>query len=408
MTTDGIVLKRVNGVLYDHPVRQALTAIRMADGYRLTGDSTYLDRATRNAGRLLTRATPSGRALFFPYPYSFALHGNPNEVLRAPWYSAMAQGLALTAFVRLHEVTGEQQWRDAADATFESLKIRGPRSAPWVVHLDGSGYLWLEEYPFPPKPDRTINGHLFAAIGLYDYWQLTRDPTAKLLVQGALTTVRHYLPAWRRPGWVSRYCLAHAVQSTHYHLVHTELAYDIYHMTGSVWWGRLGDLLISDYPDDETVRGRVRFAATTHVGYKFDRAGRIVARKIVSLSQPSGAYASARRRVFGRSGVYLQMYDGVFAGYLVLERSRLSYIRGIVYRIDWDPSRVVTLQRGTYTAYEFSSSGVIDAWQTVIFPKLATMKVNERAIILGRLHYRVEDGSLAGLWLPATSGVALR
>jgi hypothetical protein len=408
MTPDGIVLKRVNGVLYDHPVRQATTAIRMADGYRLTGDGVYLDRAMRNAGRLLSRATRSGSALFFPYPYSFALHGDPNEVMRAPWYSAMAQGQALTAFVRLYELTQEEKWRDAADATFESLKIRGPRSAPWVVHLDGPGYLWLEEYPFPGKPDRTINGHLFAAIGLYDYWQLTRDPDARLLVLGALTTVRHYLPAWRRPGWVSRYCLAHPVQSTHYHLVHTSLAYEVYQMTGSTWWGRLGDLLVGDYPDDETVRGPVRLAATRHVGYRFDRYGRILASKVITLVRPSGALASARRRVFGRSGVYLQIKDGAFAGYLVQERSGLSYIRGIVYRIHWDPSRTVTLQRGTYTAYDYGATGIVNARLTLSLARVETMRVSERAIIRGRLHYRVEDGRLAGLWLPATGGVALR
>jgi hypothetical protein len=378
----------------------------MADGYRLTGNIAYLDRAKRNAERLLSRATRSGPALFFPYPYPFRVHGNADEILRAPWYSAMAQGQALTAFVRLFEATGDERWRDAAEATFESFRILGPRATPWVVRLDRSGYLWLEEYPLPGRPDQTINGHLFAAIGLYDYWLLTRDPDAKQLVEGALATVRYHLAAWRRPGWVSRYCLTHGVQSTHYHTVHAQLANDIYHLTGSVWWARLEDMLIEDYPDDESVHGPVGFAAGRHVGYRFDRSGRIVATKVVTLARPSGAAASARRRVYGRAGVYLQIQGGAFDGYLVQERSRLSYIRGIVYRIDWDPTRAVTLRRGTYTAYDYGPSGVV-AQRSVTIRRTTAMRTNGRAIILGRLHYRMEGGLLDGLWLPATSGVEL-
>jgi hypothetical protein len=320
----------------------------------------------------------------------------------------MAQGQALSAFVRLYQLTGDQRWRDAADATYSSFTIRGPRSTPWVVHLDGAGYLWLDEYPLRGDPDRTINGHLYAAFGLYDYWQLTGDPDARLLVQGALTTIRHYLATWRRTGWVSRYCIAHGIQSTHYHLVHTELANDVYHMTGSIFWARVQDLLIADYPDDETVHGGVSFAAGRHIGFKFDRSGRITARKVVTLARASGAYASARRRIVGRTGVYLEMANGVFAGYYVLERSRLSYIKGIAYRLVWDPFRTVTLQPATYTGFRYSASGAVEAHQSLTVAQPTAMQVSGRAIIFGRLHYRVEDGPLAGTWLPATSGVALR
>jgi len=44
-------------------------------------------------------------------------------VLRAPWYSGMAQGLAISLFSRLSVVTGEARWRQAATATFDSLLI---------------------------------------------------------------------------------------------------------------------------------------------------------------------------------------------------------------------------------------------------------------------------------------------
>ncbi len=405
---DGVAKYLLNGVAYDHPVRQASTALAMLNGYRLTGDPAYLDRAVRNADRLIATGVSDGGALYFPYPFSFALHSNKSETMKPPWYSAMAQGQALSAFTRLFEVTGDARWRAAADAAFESLKIKGPRiGKPWVVHLDASGYLWLEEYPFAPKPDRTFNGHLFAVLGLYDYWQMTHDPNALLLVRGALATVRAYSTAWRLPGGVSRYCMAHVVRNIHYHVLHTDLAYSVYHVTGTRWWAMLGDGFLADYPDYESVYGPVRFAATTHTGYKFDSAGRVVAHRTVVLVRASGADASSRRRVLGRSGVYLAISNGTFAGYLVPERPGLSYIRGIVYRIPWDPVRKLDVRKGTYTAFSFTADGSIDRRVAATMSATTRMHVAERAIILGRLHYRIIDGPWAGLWLPAGSGITL-
>ena len=90
------------------------------------------------------------------------------------------------------------------------------------------------------------------------------------------------------------------------------------------------------------------------------------------------------------------------------ERSRLSHIKGIVYRIRSDPSRTLTLGPGTYTGSDYGPNEAIEARQTVSVTEPTAMQVSSRAIILGRLQYRVDDGPLAGYWLPATSGVSLR
>ena len=132
---------------------------------RLEGD-IYALVASNDAGanRLIRMRTVRDFAWYYPYTYDFALHGLPTQVQRAPWYSAMSQGMALDLFTRLAQVTGDPVWRDAADHTFESFLLPPKAGVPWVVHTDASHNLWLEEYPRWPwtTSDFTLNGHLFA------------------------------------------------------------------------------------------------------------------------------------------------------------------------------------------------------------------------------------------------------
>ena len=60
-----------------------------------------------------------------------------------------------------------------------------------MANVDASGYLWLQEYP-ASSPDYTLNGFMFASIGLYDHYRATGDRRALELFKGAATTVAHY------------------------------------------------------------------------------------------------------------------------------------------------------------------------------------------------------------------------
>jgi hypothetical protein len=407
MDASGVMHKRVNGALYDHPTRQATAALSMLDGYRLTGDPAYLERARNNANHLLVTAVHFGEALFFPFPFDFSVHADPAATLKAPWFSALSQGMALSAFVRLFEATNEQKWRTAAEATFVSFRTPGPVTGrPWVVYIDPEGYLWLEEYPGGPVPDRTFNGHIIAIFGLHDYWQLTNDAEALRLIKGALTTLRGYEQSWRVPGGISRYCMAHPVQSAKYHVVHIDQLVDLYTMTGDPSWAQFADLFIADYPDP-AIGGVVSFGAGAHIGYRLDAAGRLVARRMTNLRRASRAHASARRTIVGASGVWLAIKDGSLAGYLVRETREQTYLRGIVNPITWEPPRTLALPVGPWTAYRFSPDGQpVESLERGLTTD-SEVRVSQGAIIQGHLHYLVADGPWAGYWIPAAANQAL-
>jgi hypothetical protein len=112
----------------------------------------------------------------------------------------MAQGIALSLFTRLYESTGAVGYRTAADATWASLLVSRSTSGPWVSYADAGGYLWLEEYADnAPRlsSDRSVNGHLFALFGVWDYWRLTKSSSAVAIFDGAATTL-HAWAVWSR------------------------------------------------------------------------------------------------------------------------------------------------------------------------------------------------------------------
>ncbi len=407
MDASGVMHKRINEVLYDHPTRQAMAALSMLDGYRLTGDPAYLERARNNANHLLINAVHFGEALYFPFPFDFSIHADREATLRAPWFSALSQGMALSAFVRLFEATKEPKWRAAAEQTFASFRTPGPVTGrPWVVYVDPEGYLWLEEYPGGSVPDRTFNGHIVAIFGLHDYWQLTGDAEALRLIKGALTTLRGYEQTWRVPGGISRYCMAHPVRSAKYHAVHIDQLLDLYTVTGDPTWAQLADLFIADYPDP-TIGGVVSLTAGAHVGYRLDAAGRLVARRTTTLKRASRAHASARKTIPGASGVWLAIRDGSLAGCLVQETREQTYLRGIVDRITWEPPRTLALPVGPWTAYRISPDGQpVESLERGLTTDSEVL-VSQRAIIQGHLHYLVADGPWVGYWIPAAANQSL-
>jgi hypothetical protein len=215
----GVRVDMRNGVAHYAPVPLAQQGLQLIHGYRATKDGRYLDVAAHVAARLSGTGRRSGSALYLAYDFDFRMHGRASETLRAPWYSGMAQGLAISFFLRLHLETGDARYRATADELMAAIsRLRTSDRTPWVSTIDSRGYLWIEEYPL--SHDHTLNGYLFALLGVYEYWLATGSRSALRVLRGGVATLVHYLPQFRNPGAISAYCLKHRVQSAGYHRTH--------------------------------------------------------------------------------------------------------------------------------------------------------------------------------------------
>ncbi len=197
-----------------HPVNQAMYGIYSMMAYEHTGDPVYLQRAEANARFLLSHSEGVDGAVWFPYMFPYNLHGDESMALQPNWYSGMAQGQMLSLLSQLCGATSEAEWCEAADATFQSF-LQPDLPGQSFVRIDGDGHLWLEEYVGDGvEATSVINGHIYSAFGLVDYYLLTGSEDALVLFDGAATTIRDSFPEYRVPGEASFYCIGQYCKNT--------------------------------------------------------------------------------------------------------------------------------------------------------------------------------------------------
>ena len=251
--------RREDGKLHYRPGSIAISGLKRIDAYRDTGDRAQLDQALVQARHLRASMLVRDDAWWVPFWFDY-----PPERLKAPWYNAMAQGLVLSFFVRLYRVTGDAIHLHAAGKVFDSfLRLGQVRPGavqpdpvrPWVSYVDERDYLWLEHYPVA-RPDHTLNVHLHALIGIYEYWQATRSPEARGLLEGALTTMRDRAGRYRREGRASVYGLRSRTNHFSYHEVHIWQLRLLGRMTGDPFFTTLGDTMATDRAPRPLVQGQ--------------------------------------------------------------------------------------------------------------------------------------------------------
>lgn len=402
---DGVRMYPVGSVLYEHPVGQAQYGLVSLETFRRRGAPGLLQRAQAQADRLIRTHVESRGAWFFPYRFSFALSRAGGLVMRAPWYSGMAQAEAVSLFAHLARTPdlspGQRAiYREAATATFRSLTVGPVRGKPWVSMVDRAGYLWLQEYPETPpgRSDFTYNGHLFALLGLWDYARLTGDPQAVRLFDGAATTALHYSATVRRKEWASSYCAAHDAPTSKYHQIHVELLVQLQWLTGRAAFAARSDAFAADYPDPD-VGGEVRFAAGRHVAFHFGSTGRVLARRGLTLTRPSVAPADQRVRIKGRD-VFYRVTAGKLAGWFVPERPGRVVLTGVHLLRRYDPPRTVAVAPGSYVTAVVASDGAVTRSRVRLRTR-TQLTYDRSAVVDGVSRIRVTAGPYAGRWFPA-------
>ncbi|WP_175525276.1 cell wall-binding repeat-containing protein [Microbacterium sp. cf046] len=244
-----VYLRRDNGARADHPVAYAQYGISALMEYQRTGDTIWLDRATRHAERLEQIHTERAGAWWFPYMFPWTYY---QRTLTEPWWSGMAQGQALSLFVRLYDETGDARWENAAHRTWQSFLQPRSQAEPWSTLVDGDR-LFFEEYAGDQPPLLVLNGHVFAIFGIYDYWRLTDDPDALRLLDGGATTTLAIMPDVRNPGAVSYYCVqpdyckSPLWQNSAYHAIHSWQLDTLARLTHDESFSEWADLLRDDW-----------------------------------------------------------------------------------------------------------------------------------------------------------------
>ncbi|MEX2527297.1 MAG: D-glucuronyl C5-epimerase family protein [Gemmatimonadota bacterium] len=205
----------------EHPVTVAQYALALHSQLQLEGREAQGGQAEPLLQRLADHLVERQEG---PSPKAEPVRDGPTEAgvwflrfdspkypwLRAPWASAIVQGMAVSALLRAEEWFGDPRYGAAAAAGYHALHN-------WEgLHLEAEGDLWYEEYPAHP-PLHVLNGHLYAALGVLDMARHSGDLEARARWGRAGETAACYLEAFDVGYW-SVYDLGQREPvSRHYH-----------------------------------------------------------------------------------------------------------------------------------------------------------------------------------------------
>jgi len=211
-----------------NPLATAQYGLAHYNRYRQTGAAHSRHSFLVQARWLRDTLAPNGQGV--PV-WSYQFDWEYREPLRAPWYSGLAQGQAVSALVRAHAETGDPGFLDAARSALRSFEV--PLTEGGIAYRDRDGHLWFEEAIVDP-PTHVLNGFIWASWGLFDFHLHTGDERAGDLFAEAVQTLLAHLPDYDVGYW-SLYELGHRlsmVASTHYHKLHVVQLRVMHRLTG--------------------------------------------------------------------------------------------------------------------------------------------------------------------------------
>ena len=161
--------------------------------------------------------------------------------LRAPWYSALAQGQGVSLLVRAYKESADPKHLDAAHRAIACFFQ--PINAGGVTFTDERGNLWFEEYIVSP-PTHILNGFIWAAWGVYDYFLTTHEKCAQDLFASAVQTLLQNLERYDLGFW-SLYEQSGTrlpmVASLFYHQLHIVQLRAMHRLTGEQKFAKVAD-----------------------------------------------------------------------------------------------------------------------------------------------------------------------
>lgn len=200
---------------------------------RLAEDGKAKDRVffLRMADWLVAHQEPQSGCWYYDFDFSYP---TLDDTIAKPWTSAMAQGLAISALTRAYLLTDNTGYLRAAERALLSFHknvdeggVRRNFSFPVGSALH-AGTPFYEEYPTKRAASFTLNGFMFALVGLYDLARL-KNQDAQELFDESIVTLREALPLYDL-GNGSSYDLGHLTrpprkihQDDGYHLIHITL-----------------------------------------------------------------------------------------------------------------------------------------------------------------------------------------
>lgn len=166
--------------------------------YKQTGNKKNLEIATKQAVWLVNNLEKNKQGVsvwmhHFDWEY--------RDLLKNPWYSALAQGNGISLLLRIYKETNNNVYLETAKEAFKSLGIEIKNGG--VLYIDQSKNYWLEETIVNP-PTHILNGFFWTLWGVWDYYLTLKDQSTLDFFNLCIKTLKENLKSFDI-GWWSLY-----------------------------------------------------------------------------------------------------------------------------------------------------------------------------------------------------------
>ena len=193
--------------------------------YHHLSETRGLDCFTRQVQWLLSHQN-TGKEGAIVWHYDFDWHEG-RTLLKAPWVSAMSQGLAMSCLVRAYRLQGNKEFLNIAHRASKVFEIGIEEGGVRTVE---DGNVFYEEYPAYPLV-RILDGFVFGLLGLYDLYEETQNAHIKRLFDEGIGGVRSWLGRWNYHDVWSRYGNHPMLSPPDYNKLNAVLMGALYHIT---------------------------------------------------------------------------------------------------------------------------------------------------------------------------------
>lgn len=197
---DGICIMNIKGVgEVMHPAWIGIYALQYA------GAESFYDKAVDKSDKKFSncvnwfkknaKTTKDG---FTVWEYTF--DSTYNDVsIKAPWYSAFGQALAIESLVEYYNQHNDeavlQLAKKGSEVLFASLEKGG-------LLFQNEEDIWFEEIPSKESPSHILNGNMRALIALQKLYKATNDEKYNEWYEKGITTLEKWLPKYDTGYWL--------------------------------------------------------------------------------------------------------------------------------------------------------------------------------------------------------------
>jgi hypothetical protein len=149
--------------------------------------------------------------------------------VKAPYTSGMTSGRAIEVFTYADNLYPAANYLRYAKLLANGFYL--PIQSGGFTYKEPTGWWYEEIADTGLQTPRILDGHIFAILGVHQYWLATKDDSAAYIIQKGLQSLKHNLPSYDAGGGKIYYEKYHKIADKKYHRIIAAQMKQLYDIT---------------------------------------------------------------------------------------------------------------------------------------------------------------------------------